>query len=166
MNKDVTIFCLARHEAVTAFVIVPFDESSDVVAHRHAIRNGWRFGRDGDRCRLVDVEDSHDLPALRAAHASAYDRGAGLEILMPGLAQCRHMQERVAVVAFKGQKAVSLDGVEPLYLTTQLNRPDVPAYFSLLGRHTTIPCCYGEILAARRRGATAVVPARRPAITT
>jgi hypothetical protein len=49
------------------------------------------------------------------------------------------MQERVAVVTFEGQKAISLDGVEPFHSTTQLNRTDVPAYFSLLGRHSTIP---------------------------
>ena len=28
--------------------------------------------------------------------------GTGLEILMPGLAQCRHMQERVAVIGVEG----------------------------------------------------------------
>src|SRR6185503_17712029 len=80
---------------------------------------------------------------------------------MPGLTQCRHMQESVAVVTVEGQETVALDGVEPLHSTTQLNRTDVPAYFSLLGRHSTIPCCYGEILAVPQRGATALVPVRR-----
>src|SRR5436190_18055746 len=74
---------------------------------------------------------------------------------MPGLPKCRHMQERVAIVALEGKKSVALDGIEPLYPTTQLNRPDVPAWLSLLGRHySTIPCCYAEILAVRQAGAT------------
>src|SRR6187455_1012 len=67
------------------------------------------------------------------------------------------MQERVAVVTFKGQEPIALYGVEPLHLTTQLNRPDVPAWLSLLGRHySTIPCCYSEILSVRWTGATVV----------
>ena len=45
------------------------------------------------------------------------------------------MQERVAIVALEGKESVTLDGIEPLYPTTQLNRPDVPAWLSLLGRH-------------------------------
>jgi hypothetical protein len=45
------------------------------------------------------------------------------------------MQERVAIVAVEGQEPIPFDGVEPLDLTTQLNRIDVPAHLSLLGRH-------------------------------
>ena len=74
---------------------------------------------------------------------------------MPGLAQCRYVQERIAVVGFKGEETVALDCIEPLYFTTQLNRRAVvPAWLSLVGRHSTIPCCYAETLAVRQAGAT------------
>ena len=69
------------------------------------------------------------------------------------------MQERVAIVAVEGQEPIPLDGVEPLDLTTQLNRIDVPAHLSLLGRHSTIPCCYAEILSPRGADATRLVTA-------
>jgi hypothetical protein len=55
---------------------------------------------------------------------------------MAGLAQCRYVQERIAIVDVEGQKTIALDGIEPLYFTTQLNRPAVvPAWLSLVGRH-------------------------------
>jgi hypothetical protein len=76
---------------------------------------------------------------LGPADAAHKYSGAGLEVLMPGLPKCRHMQERVAVVAFEGKKSIALYGVEPLYFTTQLNRSAVPALLSLMGRHSTIP---------------------------
>jgi hypothetical protein len=60
---------------------------------------------------------------------------------MPGLSQSRYVQERVAIVAFESKKPIAFNGIEPLYSTTQLNRYAVPVCLSLMGRHSTIPCC-------------------------
>ena len=104
VDEDVAVGRLAGDEAIAALVVVPFDQGDDVVAHRDAVRNRWRLGRDDDRGRRIDLEHPHDLPALRAAHAGAHDGCTGLEILMPGLSKCRHMQERVAIVDCRGPR--------------------------------------------------------------
>src|SRR5476651_2507512 len=146
MDEDVAVLRLARYEAVAAFVVVPLHQRGGVLAHLDAVRDRRHLGRDGDRSRRIDFDHLHDLPALRAAHAGAHDGCPRLEILMPGLSQCRYMQERVAVIAVEGQEPIALYGVEPLNFTTQLNRSAVPARLSQLGRHSTIPCLLCENL--------------------
>src|SRR5688572_26316692 len=102
MNEDVAVGGLARDEAITAFVVVPFDQRGDVLAHRDAVGHWRRLWRRRYRRRRIDVEHLHDLPAFGAAHAGASHCRTGLEIFMPGLAQCRYMQERVAVIGVEG----------------------------------------------------------------
>ncbi len=63
---------------------------------------GGGFGAVATAVDEIDVKHLHDLPAFGAAHAGASHRRTGLEILMPGLAQCRYMQERVAVIGVEG----------------------------------------------------------------
>jgi hypothetical protein len=111
---------LARHEAIAALVVVPLDQRRDVFADRDRLRCGGGLG-----VVLTRVDESTSSTFMTCQpfgpRTPNKHRGAGLEILMPGLPQCRYMQERVAVVSLESKKSIALYGIEPLDPTTQLD---------------------------------------------